>query len=59
MQVSKLFLCLAKHDIKNIGGLEVQLQVFLTSALDEDEWSVSRPGRFNPGVKARYGKHSF
>jgi hypothetical protein len=22
---------------------------FLTSALDADEWSASRPGRFNPG----------
>jgi hypothetical protein len=28
---------------------EVQLQVFLTSALDGGEWSGSRPGRFTPG----------
>ena len=27
-------------------GVEVQLQSFLTSALDGCEWSVSHPGRF-------------
>jgi hypothetical protein len=26
--------------------------IFLTSALPGDEWSVSRPGRFTPGVRA-------
>jgi hypothetical protein len=25
---------------------------FLTSTLDEDEWSVSRPERFTPGERA-------
>jgi hypothetical protein len=26
--------------------------LFLTSILDEGEWSASRPGRFNPGDRA-------
>jgi hypothetical protein len=34
------------------GGVEVQLRVFLTSALDGGEWSASRPRRFTPGKKA-------
>jgi hypothetical protein len=29
--------------------MEVQLYVFLTSALDEQEWSASRPGLYTPG----------
>jgi len=28
------------------GAAEVQLHSFLTSALDTDEWSTSRPGHF-------------
>jgi hypothetical protein len=40
-------LCLIKHLALNVyEGMEVQLHVFLTSALDEGEWSASRPGRF-------------
>jgi hypothetical protein len=31
---------------------DVQKQIFLTSALLEDEWSDSRPGRFTPGERA-------
>jgi hypothetical protein len=31
------------------GGVGVQIHIFLTSALVEGEWSVSRPGRFPPG----------
>jgi hypothetical protein len=34
--------------MKRIGGMEVQLHTFLTSALDGSEWSVSCPGRFTP-----------
>jgi hypothetical protein len=29
--------------------MEVQFYVLLTSALDEKEWSASRPGPFTPG----------
>jgi len=44
-----LSLCSTKaHDIKTYGRVEVQLHVFITSALDRDEWSVSRSGRFAP-----------
>jgi hypothetical protein len=32
----------------------VQLQAFLTSALDRGEWSTLRPGRFTPGKDPRY-----
>jgi hypothetical protein len=35
--------------MKTYGGVEVQLQAFLTLALDRSEWSASHPrGRF-PG----------
>ena len=30
-------------------GAEVYVHSFLTSVLDEGEWSTSRPGRFTPG----------
>jgi hypothetical protein len=33
---------------RRTGGVEVQLQAFLISALDGDEWSSSRPGHFIP-----------
>jgi hypothetical protein len=32
------------------GGVDVKIHVFLTSALDGGEWSVSRTGRFIPGT---------
>jgi hypothetical protein len=33
-----------------LGGEKIQLLLFLTSALDGDEWSASRPGRaLSPG----------
>jgi hypothetical protein len=38
--------------MKAYGGVDVQIQIFLTSALDEGEWSTSRPGRFTPGERA-------
>jgi len=34
----KLSLCLTKHHAICIGGVEVQLHAFLTSAVDEGEW---------------------
>jgi hypothetical protein len=36
--------------MKAYGGVDVQLHIFLTSALAGDEWSASRPGRFTPGT---------
>jgi hypothetical protein len=38
--------------MKANGGVDVYIQVFLTSALVEGEWSVSRPGRFTPEGRA-------
>jgi hypothetical protein len=40
------------HPTKMYGGAEVQLHAFLISALDEVEWSASRPGRFTPRERA-------
>jgi hypothetical protein len=37
---------------KNIGGVNVQTQVFLTSALVEGEWSALCPGLFTSGERA-------
>jgi len=37
--------------MKTYGGVEVQLQTFLTSTLDGGEWSGLRPGRFTPGER--------
>jgi hypothetical protein len=37
------------HDMKTYEAVEVQLHVFLTSALDGGEWSTSRPGCFTAG----------
>jgi hypothetical protein len=39
---------------RQIGGAEVWLHSFLTSALDEGQRSVSRPVHFNPGIGPRY-----
>jgi hypothetical protein len=65
MVKAKLSLCLTKHhnmkmyliqlsttSLRHIGGVEVQLHAFLTSALGRGEWSVSCPGHFTPGLKA-------
>jgi hypothetical protein len=32
--------------------VDVQIHIFLASALDGGEWSTSRPGRFTPGERA-------
>jgi hypothetical protein len=33
-------------------GMDVQIHIFLTSALVGGEWSASRPGRFTTGERA-------
>jgi hypothetical protein len=33
-------------------GVDVQIHIYLTSALVGGEWSISRPGRFTPGERA-------
>jgi hypothetical protein len=37
--------------MKAYGGVDVQIHIFLTSALVAGEWSDSRPGRFTPGER--------
>jgi hypothetical protein len=34
--------------MKAYGGVDVQIHIFLTSALAGGEWSASHPGRFTP-----------
>jgi hypothetical protein len=38
--------------MKAYGGVDLEIHVFLTSAVVGEEWSVSRPGRFIPGERA-------
>jgi hypothetical protein len=38
--------------MKAYGGVDVQIHIFLTSALVGGEWSTSRPGSFTPGEEA-------
>jgi hypothetical protein len=38
--------------MKAYGGVDVQIQIFLTSALVGGEWSASRPSRFTPKERA-------
>jgi hypothetical protein len=38
--------------MKAYRGVDVQIHIFLTSALAGGEWSASRPGRFTPGGKS-------
>jgi hypothetical protein len=35
----------------SIGGIEVKLQTFITSAIDRGDWSASNPNRFIPGER--------
>jgi hypothetical protein len=36
--------------MKTYGGVDVEIHIFLTSALVLGEWSASRPCRFTPGT---------
>jgi hypothetical protein len=36
--------------MKVYGGVDLQIHIFLISALAADEWSALRPGRFTPGT---------
>jgi hypothetical protein len=38
--------------MKAYEEVDVQIHIFLTSALDGGEWSASHPGRFIPGERA-------
>jgi hypothetical protein len=38
--------------MKAYGGVDIQIHIFLTSALDAGELSASRPGRFSLGDRA-------
>jgi hypothetical protein len=38
--------------MKAYWGVDVEIHIFLTSALVGGEWSASRPGRFTPGERA-------
>jgi hypothetical protein len=38
--------------MKAYVGVDVEIHIFLTSALVGGEWSTSRPGRFTPGERA-------
>ena len=42
------------HQQRNAGGGEVCLHSFLSSALDEVKWPISRTGLFTPGKEPRY-----
>jgi hypothetical protein len=37
------------HTVKTYGKVEVWFHAFLTSPVDENEWSDLRPGHFVPG----------
>jgi hypothetical protein len=53
----KLSVCLTKHcSMKAYEGLDVQIQILLTSALVGGEWSASHPCPFTLGVRA-HGTH--
>jgi hypothetical protein len=41
--------------MKTYGGVNIQIRVFLTSALVGGEWSVSRPGSFTLGARVLGG----
>ena len=38
--------------VRLYGGVEVRLQLYLTSAIDGGEWSVPRPRRCSPWERA-------
>jgi len=37
-----------KHSMKASGGTEIWPHTFLTTALDKNKWSYSRPGHLSP-----------
>jgi hypothetical protein len=37
------------YAMKVYGGVDIQIHIFLTSALAGGEWLVSHPDRFTPG----------
>jgi hypothetical protein len=39
------------YAMKPYGGVDIQIHIFLTSALVGGEWPASRPGRFTPGKR--------
>jgi hypothetical protein len=43
--------------MKTDGGVDVQIHVFLTSAIVGGEWSASSTGRFTPRGKNPHGSH--
>jgi hypothetical protein len=50
------FVVTSKRKVKlsheGVWGVDVQIHIFLTSALVRGEWSTSRPGGFTPGKRA-------
>jgi hypothetical protein len=46
------------HANQACRGPEVQFHSFLTSTLDDGEWSTLLPGRFAPGKEPRYPLNS-
>jgi hypothetical protein len=53
----KLSLCLTNNKyyaMKAHGAVDVEIHIFLTSALDGGEWSASLPGHFTPGERDPY-----
>jgi hypothetical protein len=48
---SKAFLHLSTALEKCMGRQDIKLDTFLTLALDEDKWSASCPGYFNPNER--------
>jgi len=55
--LTKRILCLSNHHaMKTYGGVDVQLQAFLISALDGGEWLASRLGRCTHGTHRTVGR---